>query len=119
METKNDDIKAATEQLIIVLADLNNLFQHTKETKKEYDFYKDIEPYVNEVQWKLKRWQNAMEKELMERQITYFGKRQLEQIVDNISNLTVQAFQHTASLKRFKDYYQSTHFLLTSIYRKL
>ena len=116
---KMEDAKKATDQLIGILDEVEALFHETKETKKEYDFYQDIEPFVNRVYMLAERWKTMVLKELNRKHIRYIGSAQIEQVADNMNQLCVMAFQHTASLKRFKDHHQSTSFLLTSIRRNV
>lgn len=115
----NEHARTYTLQLSELLEKIEKLYETTKATKKEYDFYKDIEPFVKEVEKLALKWSEAVRVELKQRDIHYFSEVHIEQVVDNMCNLSVQAFQHTASYKRFKDYHQSTKFLLTSLCRQL
>ncbi len=109
----------ATAELIKALDEIEQLYGETKENKIEYDFYKDIEPYVTNIHEKIKRWESLVTKEVAAQNIRYFGMKQIEQVCSNTGELAIQAFHHTTSHKRFKDHYQSTKFLLTSISKKL
>ena len=109
----------ATAELLTAQNEIEQLYEKTKENKIEYDFYKDIEPYVNEIHEKIRTWESLVVEEVAARNIRYFGKKQIEQVCSNTGELAIQAFHYTTSYKRFKDHYQSTKFLLTSISKKL
>jgi hypothetical protein len=116
---KNQRALMYTRELLEVLTKINTIYEEARETKKEYDFYNDIEPFANETYELAKQWKKEVEEVIASQQSHFFGERQLDQVVDNISTLSAQAFQYMTSYKRFKDYHQSTKFLLTTIERQL
>lgn len=108
-----------TKELVKVLADIDNIYEKTRETKEEYDFYSVVEPYANHVYDLAKKWRIAINEVISSRKTYFYGEKHVDQVVENVSILSAQAFQHTTSYKRFKSYVQSTKFLLTTIERQL
>ena len=108
-----------TKKLMLALVKIEEQYSEARETKKMYDFYTEIEPFVNEIEALTGKWKVALEKEISQRTSYFIGERQIDQVVENIQNLSVQSFQHTTSFNRFKSYLQSTKFLLKTIERQL
>ncbi|MGM9923391.1 MAG: DUF1798 family protein [Bacillus sp. (in: firmicutes)] len=108
-----------TENLRKLLEEIQEMYEDTRKTKAEHDFYTVIEPFVNGVRERADQWQEAINRVVAANPAYFVGERQIGQVVDNICTLSIQAFQHTASYSRFKSYYQSTMFLLKTIERQL
>lgn len=108
-----------TKKLMLALVKIEEQYSEARETKKMYDFYTEIEPFVNEIEALTGKWKVALEEEISQRTSYFIGERQIDQVVENIQNLSVQSFQHTTSFNRFKSYLQSTKFLLKTIERQL
>ena len=106
-------------KLMLALVKIEEQYSEARETKKMYDFYTEIEPFVNEIEALTGKWKVALEEEISQRTSYFIGERQIDQVVENIQNLSVQSFQHTTSFNRFKSYLQSTKFLLKTIERQL
>lgn len=119
IKLSNSNALTYTRDLRKVINQLDTIYEESRLNRKEYDFYTEIEPFVNEVNLLTKNWRNAINQVISESTSYFVGERQLDQVEDNITKLSVQAFQYTASYKLFKSYLQSTKFLLTTIERQL
>ncbi|WP_042346477.1 DUF1798 family protein [Bacillus massiliigorillae] len=108
-----------TKELNKLLDDINEKYEKVRLTKEEADFYKDVEPYANSVRDRAQKWYESIQQVIENNEAYIQGERQVEQVVDNICTLSVQAFQYSTSYSRFKSYYQSTKFLLKTIERQL
>lgn len=115
----NKESYLLTKKLMLALVEIEEQYSEARETKKMYDFYTEIEPFVNEIEALTGRWKVALENEISQRTSYFIGERQIDQVVENVQNLSVQSFQHTSSFNRFKSYLQSTRFLLKTIERQL
>lgn len=115
----NKESYLLTKKLMLALVKIEEQYSEARETKKMYDFYTEIEPFVNEIEALTDRWKEALEEEISQRTSYFIGERQIDQVVENVQNLSVQSFQHTTSFNRFKSYLQSTRFLLKTIERQL
>ncbi|WP_019241963.1 MULTISPECIES: DUF1798 family protein [Bacillus] len=116
---KNSQALMYTKQLETLLLEIDDIYEKTRDSKEEHDFYKIIEPFVNHAIELSSKWREAIDVIIAERSTYFIGERQLDQIQDNISKLSVQAFHYMTSYKLFKSYLQSTKFLLTTIIRQL
>lgn len=108
-----------TKKMNEMLVEINQIYEKARETKQEYDFYQVVEPYVNQTQEVANDWYKSIQSVMKQEFVHFQGERHLQQIVENISTLSVQAFQHTTSYNRFKSYLQSTQFLLRTFERQL
>ncbi|MEH6941599.1 DUF1798 family protein [Bacillus sp. JJ722] len=114
-----EEARLYTKDLNNILDEINLIYENARLTKDEPDFYKDIEPFANDVRNRAQKWYSSI-KEVINHNETYIqGEKQLDQVVENICTLSVQAFQHRTSYNRFKSYFQSTKFLLKTIERQL
>ncbi|MFS0781428.1 DUF1798 family protein [Bacillus sp. 1P06AnD] len=108
-----------TRELVVKLEEMDGIYENARQTKEEYDFYTVIEPFANKVKDMAETWRESIEECIAKQDGYVFGERQLDQVVDNMCQLSVQAFQHKSSYKRFKSYVQSTRFLLGTLVRQL
>lgn len=108
-----------TNQILEKIDEIDAIYEKTRGSGEDYDFYEVIEPFANEVQRLALDWQQAIEAVIASRSSYFIGERQVDTVVDNVCKLSVQAFHASSSLHRFKSYVQSTKFILTSIKRQL
>ncbi|MGN1385802.1 MAG: DUF1798 family protein [Bacillus sp. (in: firmicutes)] len=110
---------ACTQRLLKLLDEINDLYEDVRTTKKQYDFTNEVEPFAEKADELTMNWLHQMEA-VIEKQRGYFiGERHIEQVVENMRQLSVQAFYWSTSYNRFKSYLQSTKFLLKTMERQL
>ena len=110
---------ALTEQLLKLLDEINDLCEEVRATKKECDFTNDVEPFAKKADELTDSWQQRMDAVIQNERSHFTGERHVGQVVENIRQLSVQAFYWSTSYSRFKGYLQSTQFLLKTMERQL
>ena len=108
-----------TQQLLELLDEMNDIYEDVRETKKEHDFMKAVEPYARKAEELTRNWQQHIESVIQNQQAYFTGERHVAQVVENTCQLSVQAFYPSTSYSRFKSYLQSTKFLLKTMERQL
>ncbi|WP_050615386.1 DUF1798 family protein [Bacillus testis] len=108
-----------TQLLYDKLQEINDIYDKTRQTQEEYDFYEVVEPFANEVKQLSEEWLRSIKETISLQKGYIYGEKQLDQVVDNMCQLSVQAFHYKSSYNRFKSYVQSTKFLLSTLERQL
>lgn len=114
-----DEARLYTKDLNSILDKINLIYENARLTKEEPDFYKDVEPFANDVRDRAQKWYSSIKEVINRNEVYIQGERQIDQVVENICMLSVQAFQYRTSYSRFKSYFQSTKFLLKTLERQL
>ncbi len=101
------------------------LMQHNNEAnvKKremiEYDFYKDMKPFVDMVDEELKVWKELAYEWIKEEKPKYIHVQQIDQVYDNLQTNVLQCFVNKGKGKRFFETHQAISYTLQNIIEQL
>lgn len=108
-----------TIQLLQFNEELQTYFDEVKESGETPDFYKTVKPYADRVRDALEKWESFVVEWIAEEKPKYFYKQQVENLKENITTVSVQAFYPSASRKRVKELIRSNQYTLEAIVQKL
>ncbi|MDQ0218946.1 DUF1798 family protein [Peribacillus cavernae] len=103
-----------TKELIGFCQRADQIYEDVRSTGKEKDFYNDVKPFADKVQLASLEWADSMKVWMREERFQHLFPQQIDQTVQNLSDVAVQAFFPKTSYKRFKSHVQSVQFILQS-----
>ncbi|MBE7103137.1 DUF1798 family protein [Bacillus cereus] len=81
----------------------------------EYDFYKDMKPFVDMVDEELEVWKELAYSWIKEESPKYIHVQQIDQVYDNLQTNALQCFVNRGKGKRFFETYQAISYTLQNI----
>ncbi|WP_214720744.1 DUF1798 family protein [Exiguobacterium sp. s192] len=87
-----------------LLQDIERIYQAGR-NGHEYDFQKDVIPFVEQADVLIEAWQKNAQNS------PYLRPAMVESAVDQLKQLSVQAFQPKTSLKRFNETIKSVRYI--------
>ncbi|KFN03934.1 DUF1798 family protein [Bacillus clarus] len=97
------------------------LIQYNDETiiKKreagEFDFYKDMKPFVDMVDQELESWKELAYEWIKEEKPKYIHVQQIDQVYENLQNNALQCFVNKGKGKRFFETHQAILYTLQNV----
>jgi hypothetical protein len=114
MQDKDQTLKL-TIKLIDFSQKADHIYEEVRSTGKEKDFYSEVKPFADEVHHTALEWADHMKTWMGEEKFKHLFPQQIDQTVQNLSDVAVQAFFPKTSYKRFKSHVQSVQFILQSV----
>ncbi|MGE8077851.1 YppE family protein [Peribacillus loiseleuriae] len=108
-------METLTVQLLQFTDKADKIYESVREEGKERDFYREVKPFVDEVDAVLKLWTPNMREWMKAEDFTHLFPQQIEQTANNLADVVVQAFFPKTSYKRFKSHIQSVRFILQNV----
>ncbi|MCU5579770.1 YppE family protein [Bacillus toyonensis] len=97
------------------LMQYNNEANVKKREIIEYDFYKDMKPFVDIVDEELKVWKELAYTWIKEEKPKYIHVQQIDQVYDNLQTNVLQCFVNKGKGKRFFETHQAISYTLQNI----
>ncbi|MEI5907234.1 YppE family protein [Bacillus spongiae] len=108
-----------TEELIHYNEELKEIYDSKRASGDKGDFYNEVKPYADKVRDVLNKWEQASLEWIKKAQPKYIHRMQIQQTLDNVELVSVQAFYPETSYNRFQSYHQSIHYNLQTIKNEL
>ncbi|KEK22712.1 YppE family protein [Bacillus gaemokensis] len=86
-----------------------------KRENKEFDFYKDMQPFVNMVDQELEVWKGLAYQWIKQEKPKYVHLQQIDQVYENLQNNALQCFVSKGNGKRFYETHQAILYTLQNI----
>ncbi|WJE26402.1 YppE family protein [Bacillus cereus] len=86
-----------------------------KREMAEYDFYKDMKPFVDIVDAELEMWKELAYRWIKEERPKYIHVQQIDQVYDNLQTNVLQCFVNKGKGKRFFETHQAISYTLQNI----
>ncbi|WP_114570961.1 DUF1798 family protein [Exiguobacterium flavidum] len=87
-----------------LLQEIENIYKEGRDGR-EYDFTRDVVPFVERADRLIEEWQHNAQNS------PYLRTNMVESAVDQLKQLSVQAFQPKTSLKRFNETIKSVRYI--------
>ncbi|MGR3777648.1 YppE family protein [Bacillus paramycoides] len=81
----------------------------------EYDFYKDMKPFVDTVDEELELWKDLAYRWIKKERPKYIHVQQIDQVYDNLQTNVLQCFVNKGKGKRFFETHQAISYTLQNI----
>ena len=107
---KNEALIQSSEKLMQYNNEAN-----VKRELTEYDFYKDMKPFVDMVDEELKKWKELAYTWIKEEKPKYIHVQQIDQVYDNLQTNVLQCFVNKGKGKRFFETHQAISYTLQNI----
>jgi len=114
-----DKLQELTCELIAIVRDANDIYHQKREKKEKGDFYKEVKPFADRAQQLSSKWEEAVLERLTQGGFKYIHRPQVIAVVENIELISVQAFFPETSYTRFKNYVESTTFVLNQLLKEI
>ena len=98
---------------------LESIFQKIKETGEVADFFTVVKPFADQVRDVLESWEKNVLKWIALEKPKYFYKQQVDNLIENITTVSIQAFFPDTKGKKFKELIRSNQYTLEMIKGKL
>jgi hypothetical protein len=107
--------KKHTNDLIVLIGQMESNYQKVQQEGVVFDFFSDIEPFVNATEVLMQEWQTLAYLFVKEHPIKYIHHEQIDQTVENVNILAVIHFQKDTRYKRFVDLIASVKYIVGTI----
>ncbi|WP_203361931.1 DUF1798 family protein [Bacillus sp. REN10] len=114
-----EKLKVFTIELLNIVTEANDIYLQKRKTKEKGDFYQEVKPFADRAREVCIQWQQEIGPFVQQGDFKYIHPPQVEAVVENIELVSVQAFFPETSYTRFKNYIESTSFLLDSLLNEL
>ncbi|WP_246942099.1 YppE family protein [Bacillus pinisoli] len=114
-----NELLTHTNQLLQLNEQLDSIYENVKETGESPDFFETVKPHADQVRDVLEVWEVHVLEWIAKTKPKYFHKQQVENLKENITAVSVQAFFPATSKKRFKELIRSNQYNLESIVQKI
>lgn len=112
-------LQELTEKLIMIVNRANDRYHLAREKQEKGDFFTEVKPFADEARLYTEKWEKEMAACLQTRQFKYIHSPQIKAVMENIELISVQAFFPETSYKRFRNYVESTLFVLEQLLKEL
>jgi hypothetical protein len=99
--------------------ELGTIFERVKETEEAEDFFMTVKPFADKVKDVLEQWESFVLIWIKKEKPKYFYQQQVENLKENITTVSVQAFFPKTGAKRFKELIRSNQYTLDSIIKRI
>ncbi|PAQ13382.1 hypothetical protein CD798_14890 [Bacillaceae bacterium SAOS 7] len=114
-----NELQKLTTELLAVVKEANEIYHEKRRTNEKGDFYEEVKPFADRAKDVSTRWKKEIDEQLPKGGFKYIHPPQVKAVVENIELVSVQAFFPETSYTRFKNYIESTSFLLNSLLNEL
>jgi hypothetical protein len=114
-----EELKALTEELLLLNKKLSERYQLARETGEKGDFYKEVKPFADKVKKVSDLWEVAVKEWIFEKKPKYIHFPQVIHTIENLELVSVQAFFPETSYKRFVSYIQSIDYVLHAVLEEI
>ncbi|KAB7708943.1 DUF1798 family protein [Bacillus aerolatus] len=112
-------LQELTEELLRIVNRANDRYHIAREKKEKGDFYTEVKPFADEAQRLSAAWEKEILASFRTSQFKYIHFPQVKAVVENIELISVQAFFPETSYTRFRNYVESTLFVLQQLLKEL
>lgn len=112
-------LQELTEQLIEIVTHANSRYHLAREKQEKGDFYAEVKPFADQARLRSREWEKELTACLQTRRFRHIHYPQMKAVVENIELISVQAFFPETSFKRFRNYVESTLFVLHQLIKEL
>lgn len=112
-------LQELTEQLVDIVTRANERYYLAREQKEKGDFYTEVKPFADEARLQSEEWEKEISTYLQTKPFKHIHYPQVKAVVENIELISVQAFFPETSYKRFRNYVESTLFVLQQLLKEL
>jgi len=116
---KCEKLLAKTEQMKMYLQRLREIYEEARSTGKEFDFFTEIKPFVDEAQSFANEWAKEAILWVEEKRPKNLFPQQIEAAKDNFNQICPQAFFAKTSYSRFKHHFHSIRYILEKLLAEL
>ncbi|MFZ3588702.1 YppE family protein [Bacillus sp. DJP31] len=108
-----------TSTLLQYNQELQNIYLEVIDKGQPADFFSIVKPFADKVKVVLDRWEESALKWVKTDKPKYFHRQQIDNMVENITTVSVQAFFPDTKGKRFKELIRSNQYTLENILQLL
>ncbi|HEY9576178.1 MAG TPA: DUF1798 family protein [Pseudobacillus sp.] len=112
-------LQELTENLINIVTRANTRYHIAREKQEKGDFYTEVKPFADEARLQSEEWEKEIKTCLQTRHFKHIHYPQVKAVVENIELISVQAFFPETSYTRFRNYVESTLFVLHQLLKEL
>ncbi|RJS59505.1 DUF1798 family protein [Bacillus sp. PK3_68] len=112
-------LQELTEQLVDTVTRANDRYHLAREQQEKGDFYTEVKPFADKARSQVEEWEREISAYLKTRKFKHIHYPQVKAVVENIELISVQAFFPETSYKRFRNYVESTLFVLQQLLKEL
>ncbi|MBM6619817.1 YppE family protein [Bacillus suaedaesalsae] len=112
-------IRNDTVRLLQYNKELMEIFANTLKEDVPSDFHSVVKPYADQVFELTNRWNEQVNIWIKKERPKYLHPNQIENTIENITTVALQAFYPDTRPKRFKELIRSNEYILESIIQKL
>ncbi|WP_078546148.1 YppE family protein [Litchfieldia alkalitelluris] len=91
------------------------LFELIENDQIQYEFFNDVKPFADKVKKVADDWKAEAMDWVGKEKPKYLHTMQIETTYDHLLSLSISCFYRDTKIKRFKDTYQSIHYVLNQI----
>jgi hypothetical protein len=110
---------SATKKLKQYVKQMDHIYEHARETGEEKDFYTVIKPFVDEVHFVLEEWGELAKNFIVTSHPKHLYIQQIDATIENMKEISVQAFFPKTSYSRFKHRLHSIHYILEKLHSEI
>lgn len=114
-----DVIRNDTLKLLEYNKDLLGIYSNIVKEGTAADFYAVVKPFADQIFVLTERWKENVNVWIRKEHPKYLHPNQIENTIENITTVAVQAFFPDTRPKRFKELIRSNQYILESILQKL
>ncbi|MFK2824175.1 DUF1798 family protein [Bacillus sp. B190/17] len=112
-------LQELTEELLNIVNDANERYHIARETKEKGDFYTEVKPFSDKARLLTEAWEKEITSCFQTTCFKHIHGPQVKAVVENIEMISVQAFFPETSYTRFRNYVESTLFVLKQLLKEL
>ncbi|MBM7661296.1 hypothetical protein JOC85_002068 [Bacillus mesophilus] len=116
---KYKELARSTELLQQYNQELGSIYDRVKQKGEPEDFFTIVKPFADKVKDEIELWEPLVLKWINQEKPKYFYKQQVENLKENITTVSVQAFFPKTGAKRFKELVRSNQYNLDSILKRI
>ncbi|MGG3575023.1 DUF1798 family protein [Bacillus gobiensis] len=112
---KESEVLEVNDEMLCLLKESVNRYNERKGKDIPVDFYKEVQPAVQESTQIIDTWTENATRYISEKRPRYLHVSQIEAVKENLNEVVLQSFFCKIHLKRFKDLSESVQYTLKTL----
>lgn len=109
---KESEVLEANGEMLRLLEESVNRYNERKGRDILVDFYKEVQPAVQDSSKKIEEWTDKARQYVSEKRPKYLHISQIDAVKENVNEVVMQSFFCKIHVKRFKDLSESVQYTL-------